>query len=276
MKQDTKYLDIRRRTVVKANELIQKSRFSLSVQQQKIVLYLISQITQFDEDFKLYEFSIPEFCKVCGIDYTSGKNYQDLKAAIKDIADKSLWIKIDEDEETLLRWIEKPYINKKSGTIRIRLDEDMKPFLLQLKKNFTQYELLWTLHFKSKYTIRLYELIKSIHFRELESYTREYKLEELKRILDADKYTTYQTFKTRVLIPAVEEINSFSDKNVEYEPIKSGRAVSAIRFTITSKDSLVSLRLRSDIEKEFGLDQMTFWDELLEGGYVLPEHGEQN
>ena len=276
MKQDTKYLDIRRRTVVKANELIQKSRFSLSVQQQKIVLYLISQITQFDEDFKLYEFSIPEFCKVCGIDYTSGKNYQDLKAAIKDIADKSLWIKIDEDEETLLRWIEKPYINKKSGTIRIRLDEDMKPFLLRLKKNFTQYELLWTLHFKSKYTIRLYELIKSIHFRELESYTREYKLEELKRILDADKYTTYQTFKTRVLIPAVEEINSFSDKNVEYEPIKSGRAVSAIRFTITSKDSLVSLRLRSDIEKEFGLDQMTFWDELLEGGYVLPEHGEQN
>ena len=79
-----------------------------------------------------------------------------------------------------------------------------------------------------------------------------------------------------MLIPAVEEINSFSDKNVEYEPIKSGRAVSAIRFTITSKDSLVSLRLRSDIEKEFGLDQMTFWDELLEGGYVLPEHGEQN
>ncbi|MDY4786917.1 MAG: RepB family plasmid replication initiator protein, partial [Bacteroidaceae bacterium] len=54
----SKALEIRHPTVVKANDLIQKSRFSLSVQQQKIVLYLISQISQFDTDFKLYEFSI--------------------------------------------------------------------------------------------------------------------------------------------------------------------------------------------------------------------------
>ena len=101
MKQEQKYLELRNNTVIKANELIQKSRFSLSLQQQKVVLYLISQITPFDEDFKLYEFSIVEFCKVCGIDYDSGKNYADLKAAIKEIADKSVWIKTEDDEETL-------------------------------------------------------------------------------------------------------------------------------------------------------------------------------
>ena len=56
LKQDSKILDVRHKTVVKANDLIQKSRFSLSVQQQKIVLYLISQITQFDTEFKLYDF----------------------------------------------------------------------------------------------------------------------------------------------------------------------------------------------------------------------------
>lgn len=268
MKQDSTALEIRNHTVVKANDLIQKSRFSLSVQQQKIVLYLISQITQFDTDFKLYEFSIVDFCKVCGIDYESGKNYQDIKDAIQDIANKSIWVQLNEDDETLLRWIEKPYINKKSGTIKIRLDEDMKPFLLQLKENFTQYELLWTLHFKSKYTIRLYELIKSIHFRELETYTREYKLDELRRLLDAETYTTYQTFKTRVLIPAVNEINNYSDKNLSYEPLKRGRSVYSIRFTIGTKDALERLKLQSDIEKEFGLDQMTLWDEMEEKGYV--------
>ena len=96
MKEST-YLELRNKTVVKANELIQKSRFNLSLQQQKMVLYLISQISPYDEDFKLYEFSIPEFCRVCGIDMTSGKNYQDLKQAIKEIADKSLWINIDEE-----------------------------------------------------------------------------------------------------------------------------------------------------------------------------------
>ena len=101
MKKEERYLEIRHGTVVKANELIQKSRFSLSLQQQKIVLYLISQISPFDEDFKLYEFSIAEFCKVCGIDDTNGKNYIDLKQAIKEIADKSLWITFEMDRKAL-------------------------------------------------------------------------------------------------------------------------------------------------------------------------------
>jgi plasmid replication initiation protein len=276
LKQDNQYLEIRNRTVIKANDLIQKSRFNLSLQQQKIVLYLISQISAYDEEFKLYEFSINEFCKVCGIDDTSGKNYTDLKQAIKDIADKSLWIKI-EDEETLLRWIEKPYINRNSGTIKIRLDEDMKPYLLQLKENFTQYELLWTLHFRSKYTIRLYELIKSIHFHELKPYTREYKLEDLRRLLGAENYTTYQTFKARVLNPAVNEINAYSDKNIEYEPIKQGKAVVKIQFTISTKEALERIKLQSDIEKEFGLDQMTLWDMMIENGTIgpVPAHNEE-
>lgn len=268
LNEETALTTARYKTVIKANELIQKSRFNLSLQQQKIVLYLISQISMYDEDFKLYEFSIQDFCRICGIDETSGKNYTDLKQAIKDIADKSLWITI-EDEETLLRWIEKPYINKNSGVIKIRLDEDMKPFLLQLKGNFTRYELLWTLNFRSKYTIRLYELIKSIHFHELETYTREFSLEDLRRLLGAEKYKTYQAFKSRALIPAITEINNFSDKRLEYQPIKMGKAVVKIRFTISTKETVEIIQLQSDIEKAFGLDQMTLWDTLEERGIDL-------
>lgn len=265
---DSHYLELRNKTVTKANELIQKSRFSLSLLQQKIVLYLISQISPYDDDFKIYEFSIQEFCRVCGIDESSGKNYSALKEAIKEVADKSLWIMIDEDEETLLRWIEKPYINKKDGVIKIRLDNDMMPFLLQLKQNFTSYELIWTLHFKSKYTIRLYELVKSIHFHDLEPYERVYSLDELKKLLGAETYKTYQTFKERVLKRAVQEINEYSDKNLSYEIIKSGRSVSKIKFSIASKATFEVAKIRDDIEKELGMDQMTLWDKLEEAGIV--------
>lgn len=265
---DEKYLVARGKTVTKANELIQRSRFDLGLQQQKIILYLISQITPYDEDFKLYEFSIQEFCKVCGIDANSGKNYEDLKTAIKEIADKSLWISISEDEETLLRWIEKPYVNKKDGVIKIKLDNDMRPYLLQLKANFTSYELIWTLHFKSKYTIRLYELVKSIHFHELETYKRKYGVDELKRLLNAEAYKEYRDFKRRALKPSVEEINTYSDKVLKFEEIKQGRRIIAIEFTVSSKDSMETARIRSDIEKEMGTEQMTFWDQLKEKGYV--------
>lgn len=265
MKPEGHYLEVRNKTVVKANELIQQSRFNLSLQQQKIVLFLISQITAFDDEFKLYEFNISDFCRVCGIDETSGKHYADLKQAIKRIADQSIWIQKGNDE-TLLRWIEKPYLNKNSGVIKIRLDEDMKPYLLQLKRDFTQYELLWTLKFKSKYSIRLYELIKSIHFDEREEYKRTYTLEEIKRILGAEIYTTYQTFKARALLPAIDEINQYSDKNVSYGIQKEGKAVSKIELVISSKDALERIRLHGEIEKEFGLTQLSLFDELEERG----------
>lgn len=270
MRQEDRYLEIRNRKVRKANELIQKSRFSLSLQQQKIVLYLISQIEPYDEDFKLYEFDIIEFCKVCGIEINSGRNYEMLKEQIKKIADKSLWVYLADGRETLVRWIEKPYIEEGTGKICIRLDRDMKPFLLQLKERYTTYELIWTLHFKSKYTIRLYELIKSIHFHELETYKKVYSIEDIKRILEADTYKTYQTLKTRVLNPAIEEINKYSDKNVTYTTINKGKKVVAIEFTITTKDTLEILKIRSDIEKEMGLSakQLTLWELLEEKGYV--------
>jgi len=265
---DGRYLELRNKTVTKANDLIQKSRFNLSLQQQKIVLYLISQITPYDENFKLYEFSIAEFCRVCGIDDNNGKTYQDLKAAIKEIADKSLWVAIDEKRETLLRWIEKPYIDAGSGTIKIRLDSDMKPFLLQLKQNFTSYELLWTLHFKSKYTIRLYELLKSIHFHDLESYQRSFPVDELKRLLGGERYKEYRDFKRRVLMPSIDEINQYSDKTVTFEEVRRGRKVIEGEFKVSSKNSFEAARIRSEIEKEFGPEQLTLWDRLEDKGFV--------
>ena len=258
------YLELRDKMVVKANDLIQKSRFNMTLQQQKMLLFLISQVSPYDEEFKEYEFSIQEFCRVCGLDVSSGKNYQDIKQSIKDIADKSVWINVNNDEETLLRWIEKPYLNNKSGVIRIRLDEDMKPYLLQLKENFTRYELIYTLYFKSKYSIRLYELAKSIHYKELEEYRRTFSVDELRRILGGETYSEYRDFKRRVLDVAINEINEYSDKILSYEPIKKGKSVVAIELVIGSKSIWDRLQIRSRIEKELGTNQVTLYDKIKE------------
>lgn len=255
-----KIIPTREKTVVKANELIQKSRFSLSLQQQKIVLLLISQILPYDDDFKLYEFSIPSFCRICGIDEKNGKNYKDLKSSIKDLADKSIWVKLDDGRTTLLRWIEKPYIDESSGVIQIKLDKHMRPYLLQLRKNFTKYEIPWTLDFKSKYTLRLYEIIKSIHYDERETHHFAFDLEELKGLMDATTHVEYSNFKNRALVPAVKEINEKSDKIVEFEQVKMGRAVSKIVFHIRTKDMLDRNRLWSDIENKFDLNQICLWE----------------
>lgn len=270
---DASIIDARSQMVVKANELIQKSRFNLTLQEQKIVLYLISKISPYDEDFKVYEFSIPEFCKVCGINCESGENYKDLKEAIKGIADKSVWAPIPGTRQaTLWRWIEKPTVDLDGGVVTIRFDNDMRPFLLQLRENFTKYELIWTLRFRSKYSVRLYELVTSLQFNEMLDYTRTFEVEDIKYRLGAERYKTFQHFRDRALDPAVKEVNAYSDKNVWYTTVKNGRSIVQVILNISSKDSITSVKLRNDIEKDFSLDQMTLWDRLLEKGHMRSYH----
>ena len=220
--------------VVKNNELIQKARYDLSMQEQKIILYLISKIKPDDEEFKLYEFQIKDFCEVCGIDGTSGGNYAVLKETVKKLMDKSNWVTIiknGEEAETILRWIEKAYLYKKSGKIEIRLDNDMKPYLLQLKQKFTTYSLYFTLAMKSKYGLRIYELLKS--YQNLEKC--EFEIEKLKSILAAEKYASFADFRIYVLDVAVREINAYTDITVSYELEKQGRKYHKIKFKIIQK-----------------------------------------
>lgn len=252
--------DPRERRVTKANELIQKSRFSLSTQQQKIVLFLISQINPWDEDFKVYKFSIAEFSRVCGISRLGGKDYAEMKAAIKEIADKSLWVKLENGKETLLRWIEKPYIDEGKGTVEIRLDKDMKPYLLQLRENFTDYELIYTLRFRSKYSIRLYELIRSVQYHDLKETCCRFSVSQLKGLLDAEEYREYRDFKRRVLNTAVNEVNRYSDRNVQYMELKQGRKVMGLELTIRVKSLDERLELRGEIDRTMGPPQLSFWD----------------
>ena len=68
--------DQRNHIVVKDNDLV-RARYNLTVNQQKIIAYIISLIKPEDKEMKMYEISISDYCELCGIekDYF----YQDIK-----------------------------------------------------------------------------------------------------------------------------------------------------------------------------------------------------
>ena len=217
--------------VVKSNDLIQKSRFSLQLQEQKVILYLISKIKPEDLELKEHVFEIQEFCRVCGLDASNGANYKYIKKTLKDLRDKSIWVTLADGSESTLSWISSVNISNNSGVVKIRLDDLIKPYLLQLREKYTQYELLYTLAMKSQYSIRLYELLKSYEFQGKKLFS----IDELKTRISAETYTRFADFKRKVIDISMREINELSDLNVTYTLTKLGRSYNKIEFLMKTK-----------------------------------------
>ena len=214
--------------VVKSNSLIQKTRYELSLDEQKIILYIISKIKPQETELNEYRIDLKTLCMILGIE--SKGNYKYLKDVIKGLHDKSFWY-YDEATKTdiLLSWIQKARIEYLSTEVVIKLDEDLKPYLLQLSEKYTMYEFYNILAMKSKYSIRLYELLKS--YANLGSI--KISINDLKKMLHCeDKYEIYNNFKKRIIIPAVNEINTYTDLQVEFDTWRTGRNITHILFSI--------------------------------------------
>ena len=222
----------RNHLVVKHNSIIQKTRYSLSTQQQKVLLYTISKIQPGDDDFKEYVFELKDLCILFGID-NHGQNYDNFRDNVKKLADASFWLLDKDRNSVLVRWFSKVIISNDNTKVNIRFDADLKPWLLELAGQFTQYELSNTLLMKSRYSIRIYEILKS--YEAIGMYKTD--LETLKVLLDcAGDYKIIGDFKRRVLDVAMAEINEYSDLEVEYTLLRTNRAYTHIMFSINRKD----------------------------------------
>ena len=223
--------EARNELVVKHNDLLRKSRYTLSANEQKIIIYLISKINTDDKELKEIEINILDFCKVIGIEI-NGDAYNRVKETIKSLADKSWWLTFTEKKETLFRWINEAEIEKGNGTIKLQLSNHLNPYLLELKKNFTKYELINILSLRSKYSIRLYELLKSYLWQG----GWQVSVKEIRELLETEgKYKEFKDFRKRVLNPAIEEINCYTDLQIEISTLKRGKSISHLHFKIDEK-----------------------------------------
>ena len=250
----------RHQMVAQHNELIRHSRNQLTALEQNIVHFLFSKVKPNDKDFMRVHFTAEEFCEICGLSTEGGRNMQDIKAALKSVADKSAWgvgrSEKGKKYETLVRWVDTYVIHPDSGKMEAVLSQSIKPFLIGLieKGNYTQAELVGFLAMNSVYSKRLYELLKSYvknKYPEMLSPTKkEFELEELKNLVNADSYSNYGNLKKRVLDPAMKEINTVGDIFVSYETAKrNGRAVSHVIFTVQAKDSVERCKAWAEAEK---------------------------
>ena len=262
MKKDERLeiLQARDYKVVKGNEIIQKARYNLALSEIKAFSFIVSKIKPTDEVFHEYSFTINEYCKVLGIETNNGKNIQNIKRSLKQLVDKSFFLTLEDGTETTISWLNKVWIDRGSGRIRVRLDDDLQKYVTGLYANYTQYELLCTLPMRSSYSIRIYELLKSYAFTKKHIFS----VEDLKRMLGCTHYDRFPDFRRKVIEVAVKEINKFTDLEVTWEPITKGRKVVEIQFRIKQRDYLKRMDTLNNAQKAINKDndQLTILDYL--------------
>ncbi|MFE5746517.1 replication initiation protein, partial [Bacillus velezensis] len=213
--------------VTKSNMLIE-ANYKLGVVEQKIILCLASHITPADSDFKTYTLPIQEFSDLLSLKGTP--KYTELKQITKDLMKKVFEVRIKK-KVIQVSWLSYVAYNETEGTVDIRFDPFLRPYLLQLKREFTSYKLENVVKLKSSYAIRIYELLKQ--YERLKE--RSFYLKDLRKMLGAeDIYPAYGNFKQRVLVPAQKELKAKTDISFEIEEIRTGRRVDKIKFFITS------------------------------------------
>jgi len=216
--------------VKKSNALARASWGVKSVYEPRLVALVASRVQKEDEDFQTYEVPIKELVG----EAQDGRTYQLVAEVVDNLMGRILTIAKPNGWVKYVIFSRCEYDGKK-GCIRARFDPDLKEHFLGLKSHFTQYSLMEFLILPSIYSQRIFEILKS--WNDKPEITIE--MNNLYEMIDAPASlrANFKDFRRRVLEKAHKDILSKTSFKYEWAPIKRGRAVVAIRFAFSIKNT---------------------------------------
>ncbi|WP_332371621.1 RepB family plasmid replication initiator protein [Lactococcus cremoris] len=134
--------------------------------------------------------------------------------------------------------------------VKIEFHREIMPYLINLKKNFTQHALSDIAELNSKYSLILYRWF-SMNYNQYEHYSVKggrraeqveayrnpsIKVKEMRLMTDTvNEYHKYNDWDRYILKNSLKEINAHTSFNVTYDKIKKGRSIDSIVFHIEKK-----------------------------------------
>ena len=226
-----------------SNTLVRAS-YRLGFFEQRVLLGLAGKINPYVEvgvDRLVIQLTVEEF--VTMFPQVSRKvAYEEFRTNLTEnsnLAKDVLAFKLDK-KRVITHWATK--IEVEESVVTFTFNELIIPFLVNIRDNFTTYKLKWVAELKSPYSIRLYELficrINEVR-RNLVIFTLD--LLDLKGKFNLlDKYRGNSDFITKVLTPAVQDINEYTDLTIIYDDrkyIKEGRKIVGVRLVVQRKEN---------------------------------------
>ncbi|GAA9095876.1 hypothetical protein HpHA151_15300 [Helicobacter pylori] len=249
VKKSQKYL------VTQDNRFIYAKYGDTTANELKFFYYVISKLNSIsDKAFELHEVPVSEILGEVLEHENLDANYLYIKKLCESLSKRYL---LDEtlikdpvtnkevDNFTIMSLFKFLQYTKGQATIKYQLNDCLKPYLLGLRKNFTQIPLQHILPINSGYAIRIYQMLLS-ELKQNRNETTRY-LIELQDILCVPKSMyVWDNFKRRVLEPSLKEINATTDIIASYSTKKERQKITQIVFEICYKD----LQRRKDQAKD--------------------------
>ena len=223
----------RNNIVKKQQDLIHNARYKLSELGIKTIAILISQIKVSDEDFKEYALKIDDIKRLAGDSKTKNTKHY-VEVVTEDLMSKPFWIKNER-----FNWVSYARWEEGSNIIFFEVHRKLKPYFLEMQKNFLQYNITNILPLKSGYVIRLYELCKD-HYAEQTRYKPnkktvqfELKIDKMRELFEIPISYQYSShIKKHILDKAIKQFKEKTDIQISYKEQKIGRKVDRIIITV--------------------------------------------
>ena len=215
--------------LIQHNSLI-TARYEMSATEKNITYMLLSQLGENDPIDKNYYIYVKEMEKLTG----RNMNHKHLDTAVDKLLSRVYHIPNAEGLLKVCMMSSAQYI-KGSGKIEVGIDPKMRPYLFNLKSNFTQLGYYVVMTLKSKYAKRIYEMLSQFRNQKAMYIS----VEELRTRLGlTEKHLNWTNFVNKVLSVAEQELKEHSDLYFTYTAKKEGRRFTHLTFHIRKASKL--------------------------------------
>ena len=205
--------------VVKHNSLVNiKGKYQYSVNQLKLICHLIANIKPTDTNLEMKQIAIKDLGFIGEENY----HYTYFKEEFVRLLEMPFQIP---GTKKWVNWFS--CLEYDTGVLNYAFDERLKPFLLNLKENFTSYYLSNVMNLKSNYAILTFELLAQARNQGYRNITiKEYR--ELLKI--PDSYLNADIL--RLLKKVQKEIKDRTNLQFDFAFKKMGKAFHSINFVV--------------------------------------------
>lgn len=203
----------------------------------------MSQLKAADTDSTKYYLSVKDLSE-----YESKINYGQVRESVSELIGAKIIIRLPNGNDMETTFFSSAEYMEGQGMVELSMDERIRPYFFDLKKNFTAFELHAATSLKGKYSKRIYEMLSqyaNVGKFEIDVKELKEKMGIINKKSGKDKYPKWGLFTKRVLDVAEKEMSKYTNLKFDYEPIKVGRKFSRLKFIISTVNVQAALDFSS-------------------------------